>query len=216
MIGTTRITSLLVAAGWLLAAPGIHRLRAQAPAPDTVRTIGAAACGACLAGSAIGLRSVPATPIADTGRPRAIEYSSAYAVRLKIHQIGSYIELPLFAAEYFVGEKVLSDERADPLRRSSLKGTHSAIASGLELLFAVNTVTGGWNLIESRHDPAGRTRRWIHSIAMLVADGGFVATAGSAGSARGGGDNASQHRTLAIASMGLATAATLMMWLWKD
>ena len=152
----------------------------------------------------------------DTTRRRAIEYSDAYAVRLKIHQIGSYIELPLFATEYFVGQKVLRDEQTDPSRRSSLKGTHGAIASGLEILFAVNTITGGWNLIESRHDPAGRTRRWIHSIAMLAADGGFVATAGSAHGARGGGSNANQHRNLAIGSMALATAATVMMWLWKD
>ena len=51
---------------------------------------------------------------------------------------------------------------------------------------------------------------------MLVADGGFVATAGSTRSARGGGTSANQHRALALGSMGLATAATLMMWLWKD
>ncbi|MGH7523427.1 MAG: hypothetical protein ACREK8_03890 [Gemmatimonadales bacterium] len=211
----TRITSLLTAAGLLLAA-GTRALGAQAFGSDTGRTLAATGCGACIGGPIVGLRPVPVSPTADTGRSRAIEYSNAYAVRLKIHQIGSYIELPLFAAEYFVGNKVLNDERADPSRRSSLKGTHSAIASGLEILFAVNTVTGGWNLIESRHDPAGRARRWIHSITMLVADGGFVATAGSAGSARGGGNSADTHRNLAIASMGLATAATLMMWLWKD
>lgn len=173
------------------------------------------ACGACGAGPQIGLHATPFVA-QDTVRRRAIQYSDAYGVRLKIHQIASYAELPLFAAEYFVGEKVLKDEQADPARRSSLRGTHGAIASGLELLFAVNTVTGGWNLIESRHDPAGRARRWIHSLAMLAADGGFVATAGSARSARGGGTSANQHRALALGSMGLATAATLMMWLWKD
>jgi hypothetical protein len=51
---------------------------------------------------------------------------------------------------------------------------------------------------------------------MLAADAGFVATAGSAGSARGGGTSANTHRALAIGSMGLATASTLMMWLWKN
>jgi hypothetical protein len=174
-------------------------------------------CGACLAATQSGLRALAVPPQPqDTVRRRAIEYSDAYAVRLKIHQIGSYIEFPLFAAEYFVGEKVLKDEQAKPGARSSLRGVHGQIASGLELLFAVNTITGGWNLIEARHDPAGRARRWIHSLAMLVADGGFVATAGSTRSARGGGTSANQHRALALGSMGLATAATLMMWLWKD
>lgn len=179
--------------------------------------IGPTDCGACIAGAQAGLRAlaVAAQP-QDTVRRRAIEYSDAYAVRLKIHQIGSYIELPLFAAEYFVGEKVLKDEQANPGHRSSLRGTHGQLASGLELLFAVNTITGGWNLIDSRRDPAGRARRWIHSLAMLAADGGFVATAGSTRSARGGGTSANQHRALAIGSMGLATAATVMMWLWKD
>jgi hypothetical protein len=152
----------------------------------------------------------------DTGRPKAIVYSDAYGTRLTIHRIASYVELPLSAAEYFVGKKVLDDEQANPAIRSSARGIHGTIASGLEALFAVNTVTGVWNLIEARHDPAGRTRRWIHSLAMLAADGGFVATAASAGSARHGGQSANQHRSLGIASMGVATAATIMMWLWKD
>lgn len=195
----------------------VHPAAAQRGDSATTGVPATITCGACIGGPTIGLRPTTSMSVApDTTRRRAIEYSDAYAVRLKIHQIGSYIELPLFAAEYFVGQKVLNDERADPTRRSSLRGTHGAIARGLELLFAVNTVTGGWNLIESRHDPAGRTRRWIHSIAMLAADGGFVATAASAGSARGGGTNPDRHRNLAIGSMAVATAATVMMWLWKD
>jgi hypothetical protein len=196
-----------VALGLLcIGAQRVTAQQAESPGP---------ACGACGSGPQAGLRAlVPATR--DTGRRKAIEYSNAYSVRLTIHQIGSYIELPLFVGEYIVGEKVRNYERDHPGARSPDKGTHTAIAAGLEALFAINTITGGWNLIESRHDPAGRTRRWIHSILMLTADAGFVATAASAGTARGGGNSANNHRTLAIASMGVATVATLMMWLWKD
>ncbi|MBP6443940.1 MAG: hypothetical protein KA267_07975, partial [Gemmatimonadales bacterium] len=132
-------------------------------------------CGACVASLAVGIHQVPA----DTGRLRAIEYSDAYAVRLKIHRIASYAELPLFAAEYFLGEKLLRDQRngvnqggEDGGNRSSARGAHSAVAAGLGVLFTVNTVTGGWNLYESRKDPSGRTRKWIHTIAMLAADAG--------------------------------------------
>src|SRR4051812_48754002 len=39
-------------------------------------------------------------------RPRAIEYSDWYYRRLQIHKWGSYIELPLFAGEYWLGNKL--------------------------------------------------------------------------------------------------------------
>jgi len=174
------------------------------------------ACGACIAATRIGLRPVAAANRQDTTRRHAITYSNGYYTRLTIHRIASYTELPLFVAEYFVGTKVLNDERDNPGVRSSLRGTHSALASGLEALFAINTVTGVWNLVDARHDPSGRTRRWLHSLTMLAADAGFVATAGSAGSARRGDGSANTHRAWAIGSMGLATASTLMMWLWKN
>ncbi len=176
-----------------------------------------AACGPCGAGPTAGLAPMSGEVAAqDTTRRRAIEYSSSYFTRLTIHRIGSYVELPLFATEYVLGQKLLTAERNNPHVRSSLRGPHGLVASGLEVLFAANTVTGVWNLVEARHDPAGRTRRWIHSIAMLIADGGFVASAQSAGAARRTDSGANQHRNIAIGSMGLATAATLMMWLWKN
>lgn len=88
--------------------------------------------------------------------------------------------------------------------------------TGLGALFAINTVTGVWNLIESRHEPAGRFRRWLHSLSMLAADAGFMLTANAAGEARRTDDGANRHRNLAIGSMGLAAASTIIMWLWKD
>jgi hypothetical protein len=173
-------------------------------------------CGACISAYRAGLTPAVAVAWQDTARRKAIEYSDAYHTRLTIHRIASYAEFPLFIAEYIVGTKVQNDERDNPGIESPSKGTHTLIASGLEGLFAINTVTGLWNLIESRHDPAGRTRRWVHGILMLAADAGFLATAGAGGSARGGGTNADHHRSLAIGSASVATVATLMMWIWKD
>ena len=81
---------------------------------------------------------------------------------------------------------------ADPQRpadrRPASSGTRSAhrvVAGALGVLFAVNTVTGVWNLIEARNDPAGRTRRNLHALGMLLADAGFLYTASLAGGANG-------------------------------
>ncbi|MEO5590422.1 MAG: hypothetical protein ABIS03_12605, partial [Gemmatimonadaceae bacterium] len=84
--------------------------------------------------------AVAAAP-ADTLRPRprvrSVEYSDAYATRLKIHRLGSYAMLPLFATEYYLGEKII-EGRNSPAERN----LHVVVAGGIGALFAVNTVTG--------------------------------------------------------------------------
>ena len=155
---------------------------------------------------------------ADTGRVRrhAIEYSNGYATRLTIHRIASYAELPLFAGEWILGQKLLTDERLPGRPPRGLRDGHRLVATGLEVLFGVNTVTGVWNLLESRHDPAGRTRRTIHAVSMLLADAGFLYTASLAHGARHTIGGANNHRNAAIVSISVATASTLMMWMWKQ
>lgn len=148
-------------------------------------------------------------------RPRAIEYSDAYYTRLRIHQIASYAELPLFGAEWVLGQRLLNEERTG-FPSQSLKTAHTAVALGLGALFTINTVTGGWNLWESRKDPAGRTLRIIHSVAMLGSDAGFAWAGASGGGAKNSQTGANHHRTIAISSMALATAGTTMMWLFHD
>lgn len=145
-------------------------------------------------------------------RPRAFVYSDAYTTRRTIHKWSSWAILPLFAGEYVVGQKLYTDPQGGS------RDTHTLLAAGIGGLFAVNTVTGAWNLWESRKDPNGRTRRWIHGIAMIVADAGFLATAGTAPESEGGTTegNKSLHRTLAISSGSLALGSWLMMLLWKD
>lgn len=181
-------------------------------------------CIPCTSGLIVGLpQQLSFTTIADTGERKAIEYSDAYGTRLAIHRIASYTEIPLFVAEYLLGEKLLSDQRnglnrggEDGGSSSNVRGIHGGVAAGLGVLFAVNTITGGWNLYDSRHDSSGRTRRWVHTITMLAADAGFLWTASSAEGAARSNTGARTHRSRAVFSMSLATASTLMMWLWKD
>ncbi|MEO7043301.1 MAG: hypothetical protein ABI035_13650 [Gemmatimonadaceae bacterium] len=148
-----------------------------------------------------------------TRRPRAIEYSDAYYTRLRIHMVASYVELPLFGAEYILGDRLLRDERTG-FPPSGLKAAHAGVAGGLGVLFAVNTVTGVWNLWDSRNDPANRTLRIIHSVAMLGADAGFALAGATGGNAQNSTLDAQRHRNIAVGSMALATAGTAIMWLF--
>ncbi len=156
------------------------------------------------------------TSISDTTtrsqRTRAVEYSDAYHTRLKIHQIGAYAMLPLFITEYFVGQKLLNSTT----RSQSLRSAHSLLAGGVGIVFAVNTVTGAWNLWDARKDPKGRKRREIHSVLMLASDAGVLLTAISGSNANHSLSNARTHRTIAISSIALSAVGTGMMWLWRD
>jgi hypothetical protein len=148
-------------------------------------------------------------------RPKSIDYSDAYYTRLEIHRVASYAELPLFATEYVLGERLLKEERTG-FPSQGLKTAHTTVALGLGALFTVNTVTGVWNLWESRSDPANRALRFIHSVAMLGADAGFAWAGASGGGAKQTLSNANHHRTISVSSMALATAGTAMMWLFHN
>jgi hypothetical protein len=141
--------------------------------------------------------------------PVAFSYSDAYRTRAKIHRIASYATLPLFATEAIVGQSLYTDPT------SGKKSAHLAVATGMGVLFGVNTVTGVWNLIEARQDPSHRGTRLLHGILMLAADGGFLATAALGPSEHSGNfaDARSTHRTVAFTSIGLATAGYLVMLL---
>ena len=155
-------------------------------------------------------------------RTRAVEHSDAYYTRLTIHRLGSYVILPLFAAEYVVGQRLLNQEPTP----GGLKGVHTGLALGVVGVFGLNTVTGVWNLWDARHDEEGRTRRTLHALTMLAADGGFAATSlirphrqrvfGPGGVIRTFDTaRARTHRDIAIGSISLATVSTVMMWLWR-
>ena len=144
-------------------------------------------------------------------RPRPVEYSEWYARRLTIHRIGSYTMLPIFAYQYYLGQQLI-----DHGSTGSNKDLHAAAGMAIGGLFTINTVTGLWNLWDSRQDPAGRTRRFIHTALMLASDAGFVWTGAIGGDAEHSSSNARYHRNVAIGSMAIASVGTAMMWLWKN
>jgi hypothetical protein len=145
-------------------------------------------------------------------RVRAIEYSDAYNTRLTIHRLGSYTMLPLFAGEWYLGDRLLNGVNTP----GWVKPAHVGVAGALGVLFTVNTVTGAWNLWDSRQDPAGRTRRYLHTGLMLAADAGFAWAGAIGGDAKHSVDAGRRHRNVALGSIAVGTAGTALMWFWKD
>jgi hypothetical protein len=204
----------VIAAAFLLA-PAIHISALPASARQLVSPPVAVSWPAVHAPEWSALAAGAGDPSLEP-RMQAIEHSDAYYTRLTIHRIGSYAILPLFAGEYLLGQKLINGGDV----AGWVKPTHGVVAGTIGALFAVNTVTGVWNLIESRNEPEGRARRLVHSVLMLTADAGFAYT-GSLGGEAGDDDfgeergNAGRHRDFAIGSMAVASAATLIMWLWR-
>ena len=150
--------------------------------------------------------------VADTNprRRKAVEYSDEYYSRLQMHRVGSWLEFPIFGAEYWLGQKLISP---DETPADWVKTTHAIVAGGLGGLFAINTITGVWNLYESRNDTDERALVWTHSALMLASDAGFAITASLAGGAHDSFRTRDRHRNAALVSMGFASAGTLIMWL---
>ncbi len=154
-------------------------------------------------------------------RPRAIRLSYSYYRRLDAHRWAGFAVLPLFAVEYLAGERLLEKGSAAPLWAEK---AHKPAAYALAGVFTFNTVTGVWNLAEAKKVQSGKTRRWVHAIAMLAADAGFIYAAHIAPStdkidkriAAGTVGGWTPHKRAAVASMSVATAAYVMMWLWKE
>jgi hypothetical protein len=151
----------------------------------------------------------PAQDTQPRKRRRAVQYSDQYYTRLQIHRVGSWLELPVFGTEYWLGQKLIND--APPA--GWVKPTHTSVALVLGGLFVVNTVTGVANLWESRASTDDRALVWTHSALMLAADAGFLVTAGRSGDAHHSVSGRDSHRNAALTSIGIATVGTLIMWI---
>lgn len=175
--------------------------------------------GASAAGTTTPPDLLAATQAPPARRPVPVEYSEGYKTRAKIHKISSFATLPLFVANYFVGQDLYNHPGDE-----SMKGAHGGLVAGTAVLFGVNTVTGAWNLWEGRKDPNHRTKRLTHGILMMAADVGFLATAALApesedhehGGAHSVSDGRSTHRAVALTSMGIATVSYLIMLFGAD
>jgi len=144
--------------------------------------------------------------------PAVTVYSRFYEVRADIHKYASFATLPLFATEVVLGEALYNRPG-----NSGLNSAHQAVGTAIVGLFVANSVTGVWNLWEGRHDTRRRKIRVVHSVIMLVADAGFVATSATGPDSRRPNFDADKatHRNIAIASFGIGTAGYLLMLLGR-
>jgi hypothetical protein len=153
----------------------------------------------------------PPTP---AQRVRAIEVSEWYGRRLTLHRRLSYTVIPLFAFQYAAGDQIWEKGAAAPewARRG-----HRIGAATIGSVFLVNTVTGAWNLWDSRHVEDGRARRYLHAASMLVADAGFTwAGAVLSEQAERSLSKRRLHRTVALSSIALSVTSGLIMYLTND
>jgi uncharacterized membrane protein len=141
-------------------------------------------------------------------RPKAIEYSEWYERRATVHRIASWTTIPLFAAEVVTGQELFKN---GPEAADWAKDSHGIIAASLGGLFALNTVTGVWNLWDARHDANGRKWRTLHAVLMLAADAGFAYTGSLADDAEESAAKRRQHRTAAITSSSIALVGYFIM-----
>ncbi len=159
--------------------------------------------------SAIKFAQDPVQPLHQA----AIEHSDAYRTRAKIHKMASFATLPLFATELALGQSLYNTPTTGAKRTA-----HVIVGAGITGLFAVNTVTGAWNLFgEGRKDRDGHTRKLVHGLLMMASDVGILATtltgpnSNSQREALTFAAKASTHRNLAIASISVGTAGYLLM-----
>ena len=147
-------------------------------------------------------------------RRKSVEVGEWYERRLRIHRYGAYATIPLFVFQAAAGNELYhkSSAAADWARNG-----HRVGATALATVFSINTVTGLWNLWDSRSVPQGRTRRSIHTLLMLASDAGFAyAGIKLSEDAEQSADARRKHRNLAYASMGVAVTGGGMMLLWRD
>ena len=221
--------AMLATFTWLATAQAINVRRDTVAAPTTKDSTTAVIATSVVSGiplrTATRISLTPATFAVAEGientdsvpaqRRHAVDHSEWYYRRLTIHKAASFTTIPLFVTEYVLGDKLFKGTAS-----SSTKSAHSAAAMGIGVLFGVNTITGVWNLWDSRHESAGKARRTTHALLMLASDAGFVATAALApgGDNRfgdGRSNNQNTHRAVAIGSMGVSLVSYLMMYLWK-
>jgi hypothetical protein len=140
-------------------------------------------------------------------RPKAIEVSDAYEMRLRIHRYAAYTVVPLFIMQSVAGNTLYQADKTGAPRPGWARGMHLAGAGALGTVFTINTVTGLWNLWEGREAETGRTTRFIHSALLLASDAGFTYSGITlASDAKRNQDSRNKHKNVAYYSMGAALA----------
>ena len=147
-------------------------------------------------------------------RVRAVEVSEWYSRRLTLHRRLSYTVIPLFALQYAAGRQKWDKGAAAP--EWAMTG-HKVGAIAIGSVFLANTVTGAWNLWDSRSVEDGRVRRYLHAASMLAADAGFTwAGARLSREAETSFEKRKLHRTVALTSIALSVTSGVIMKLTND
>lgn len=159
------------------------------------------------------LSAVPSdTPPPDVrprARVKAVEVSEWYSRRLTLHRRLSYATLPVFAFQLAAGREIWNK---GPGAAEWARTGHRVGAGALAGIFTVNTVTGVWNLWDSRTVEQGRARRYFHATSMLLADAGFTwAGARLSEQAEKSSEKRKLHRTVALSSTALSVVSGLIM-----
>lgn len=147
-------------------------------------------------------------------RRKSIEVSDWYERRLRIHRYGSFAIYPLFALQAVAGNQLFQDPKNAP---DWAKTGHRVGATGLATVFTLNTVTGLWNLWDSREVEQGRSRRYTHALLMLASDAGFTyAGLKLSEEAEQSFSKREDHKRLAYGSMATALSGVALMTFWKE
>ena len=142
-------------------------------------------------------------------RRKAVEVGEWYSRRLTIHRYVAVATIPVFAAQYAAGDQIFRKGADAP---TWAKTTHRVGATSLAAMFTVNTVTGAWNWWDSRTVSQGRVLRTVHAMTMLGTDAAFTyAGAKLSNEAENSLNKRRQHRTVALASIGVTLVSELAM-----
>lgn len=139
--------------------------------------------------------------------------SEAHERRLTIHRVTAYTIPPLFVAQYLVGQRLYRDVNRAGGPDDWVRPVHRTGAILIGTAFAINATTGVMNLWAQRHDPQDRAIRFVHGASMLTAAAGFTyAGVRLSEQAQTSSEKRSEHRRVAIGSMGLTLASGALMW----
>jgi hypothetical protein len=145
-------------------------------------------------------------------RARSIEVSEWYHRRLVVHKALSYAMVPVFTAQYVAGKKLYDSDNGGPVAPGWAKPVHRLGAGTVAGIFGVNTVTGLWNLWDSRQVEEHRWLRLSHAAVMLGADAAFAYTGIKLSEDAGFSlENRRKHRNVALYSMGASIGSGIIM-----
>ena len=169
--------------------------------------------GVTLASSSVNASAPAQDTVPTRRRARAVEMSDAYELRLRIHRYAAYSVIPLFIVQSVAGNQLYQADKSGAVRPSWARSTHKLGAAAIGSVFTLETVTGLWNLWESRDKAVGRTRRFTHSALLLASDAGFTyAGIKLASDAKRDSDARDRHRMISYYSMGAALAGYGLMY----